>query len=104
MVFLDIHEKSNLSEKKNRFTIFDLFLVSHTKDTDTLCILSCRYYYNHMSKVSTWVKPAALHHVIFANPTENEIRDRVDTVASEPEQETVGGFLDNIRDLPGTGV
>ena len=53
-----------------------------------------------MSKVSTWVKPAALHHVIFANPTENEIRDRVDTVASEPEQETVGGFLDNIRDLP----
>jgi len=59
------------------------------------------YYYNHNSKVSTWLKPTDLRHVIFANPQENEIIDRNDVFDGETSEkdETVGGWLDNLSSL-----
>lgn len=59
------------------------------------------YYYNHNTKVSTWLKPPDLRHVIFANPKENEITNRNDVVVVEtPEKDvTVGGWLDNLSNM-----
>ena len=48
--------------------------------------------------MSTWLRPPALRHVIFANPKENEIIDRNDNVGGvNPDKEqTVTGWLDNL--------
>jgi len=55
------------------------------------------YYYNHNTKVSTWVRPPALRHVIFANPKENEIIDRNDNFEdSYEEEDSVEGWLDGL--------
>jgi len=55
------------------------------------------YYYNHNTKVSTWVRPPALRHVIFANPKENELIDRNDNFEDSLEEEdSVDGWLDSL--------
>lgn len=56
------------------------------------------YYYNHNTKVSTWLRPPALRHVVFANPKENEIIDRNDNFEDsyEDEDDTVDGWLDSL--------
>ena len=60
-------------------------------------IISFRYYYNHNTKVSTWVRPPALRHVIFANPKETEIIDRNDNFEdSYEEEDSVEGWLDGL--------
>jgi len=68
------------------------------------------YYYNHNTKISTWIRPPALRHVVFANPKENEIIDRNDNFEAsyEDEDETVVGWLDGVSDtvlsfIPGWG-
>lgn len=55
------------------------------------------YYYNHNTKVSTWIRPPDLRHVVFANPKEYENIDRNDNVQETYEEdESVDGWLDSL--------
>lgn len=55
------------------------------------------YYYNHNTKVSTWIRPPDLRHVVFANPKEYENIDRNDNVEETYEEdESVEGWLDSL--------
>ena len=65
--------------------------------------LSFRYYYNHKSGVSTWIKPHSLRHVIFAHPKDTGNRRNDNLVGAsatdqkeEEKEDTVSGFLDRL--------
>ena len=90
-----------------RWSLVRILLSSVSKCVDNVPF---RYYYNHNTKISTWIRPPALRHVVFANPKENEIIDRNDNFEAsyDDEDETVGGWLDGVSDtvlsfIPGWG-